>query len=75
MHLCRRLIPTLLEQEGLITQILESTFSTNSRTLGEDITEKMEDDFKNYIFSKVDVEKEQIEVIEKKTYEFLKEMG
>ena len=76
MHLCRRLFPTLLEQEGLLTQILEENFSTNSRTLGEDITEEMEEDFKNFIFSKVNVEKEQIEVIEKKTpYELLKEVG
>ena len=76
MHLCRRLFPTLLEQEGLLTQILEENFSTNSRTLGEDITEKMEEEFKNFIFSKVDVEKEKIEVIVKKTpYELLEEAG
>ena len=76
MHLCRRLFPTLLEQEGLLTQILEENFSTNSRTLGEDITEEIEEDFKNFVFSKVNVEKEKIEVIEKKTpYELLKEAG
>ena len=76
MHLCRRLFPTLLEQEGLLTRILEENFSTNSRTLGEDITEIMEEDFKNFIFSKVNVEKDQIEVIEKKTpYELLEEAG
>ena len=76
MHLCRRLFPTLLEREGLLIQILEENFSTNSRTLGEDITEEMEEDFKNYIFSKVDVEKEEIEVIDKKTpYELLEEAG
>ena len=46
MHLCRRLFPTILEQEGLLTQILEENFSTNSRTLGEDITEEIEEDFK-----------------------------
>ena len=76
MHLCRRLFPTLLEQEGLLTKILEENFSTNSRTLGEDITEEYEEDFKNFIFSKVNVEKDQIEVIEKKTpYELLEEAG
>lgn len=76
MHLCRRLFPTLLEQEGLLTKILEENFSTNSRTLGEDITEEIEEDFKNFIFSKVNVEKDQIEVIEKKTpYELLEEAG
>ena len=76
MHLCRRLFPTLLEQEGILTQILEENFSTNSRTLGEDITERMEEYFKNFIFSKVNVEKDQIEVIEKKTpYELLEKAG
>lgn len=76
MHLCRRLFPTILEQEGLLTEILKSSFATNSRTLGEDITEELEETFKNYIFSKVDEEQEKVEIIVKETpYRLLEEAG
>ena len=77
MHLCREIFPTLLEQEGLLTEVLTSTFSTNSKTLYEDIKEnRLEEKFKNYIYSKVDVEKERPEIIEEKTpYELLEEAG
>ena len=49
MHLCRELFPTILEKEGALLDILTSNFSTNSRTLHEDVA-KIE--FKNFIFSK-----------------------
>lgn len=77
MHLCRAMFPTLLEQEGLLTKILESTFSTNSRTLCEDILSyEVEEEFKDFIYSKVDVEKKKPELITKKTpYELLDEAG
>ena len=66
MHLCRKLFPTLLEKEGVLLEVLSSTFATNSRTLGKDITWKQEEDFKNFIYSKVDVEKKKPEIITKK---------
>ena len=77
MHLCRELFPTLLEQEGLLTEILTSSLAINSRTLYEDIVEtELESDFKAYIYSKVDVEKDKPEIISKKTpYELLEEAG
>lgn len=77
MHLCRELFPTLLEQEGLLTEILTSSFAINSRTLYEDIVETdAKSNFKAYIYSKVDVEKDKPEIISKKTpYELLEEAG
>ena len=77
MHLCRSLFPTLLEQEGLLTNVLKSTFATNSRTLYDDIVNNdLEEEFKNYIYSKIDVEKEMPEIIREKTpYQLLDENG
>ena len=77
MHLCRELFPTLLEKEGLLTQILTSSFSTNGRTLCQDIEDtEMLEDFKDYIYSKVDVEKNEPEIIIKKSpYELLNDAG
>ena len=77
MHLCRSLFPTLLEQEGLLTEILKSSFATNSRTLYDDIVNNdLEEEFKNYIYSKIDVEKEKLEIIGEKTpYQLLDENG
>ena len=77
MHLCRSLFPTLLEQEGLLTNVLKSSFATNSRTLYDDIVNYyLEEEFKNYIYSKIDVEKEKPEMVEEKTpYQLLDENG
>ena len=77
MHFCRSLFPTLLEQEGLLTEILKSSFATNSRTLYDDIVNNyLEEEFKNYIYSKINVEKEKPEIIGKKTpYQLLDENG
>ena len=77
MHFCRSIFPTLLEQEGLLTEVLKSSFATNSRTLYDDIVNNyLEEDFKNYIYSKIDVEIEMPEIIEEKTpYQLLDENG
>lgn len=77
MHFCRSIFPPLLEQEGLLTEVLKSTFATNSRTLYDDIVNNdLEEEFKNYIYSKIDVEKEKPEIIGEKTpYQLLDENG
>ena len=74
MHLCRSLFPTLLETDNLLFNLIESNFA-HSRYLYDDIIEdKMIEEFKNYIYSLVDVEKEEIEVI-KTPKELLDEAG
>lgn len=77
MHFCRSIFPILLEQEGLLTEVLKSTFATNSRTLYDDIVNSdLEEEFKNYIYSKIDVEKEKPEIIGEKTpFQLLDENG
>ena len=77
MKLCRNLFPTLLEQEGRLYEILATSFSTNCKTLYEDITQaELEDEFKSYIYSKVDVEDQEKKMIKEKTpYELLEEAG
>lgn len=74
--LCRELFPTLLEQEGLLPKLLLSKFESNHFLYDDIIKNKKEDDFKNLIYSLVDVEKEKIEVITVKTpKELLSEAG
>ena len=68
MKLCRSLFPTILEQEGRLYEILSSSFSENCKTLYEDIVnEGIEEDFKNYVYSKIDVETLEKKIIEEKT--------
>ena len=77
MKLCRRLFPTLLEKEERLYEILSSTFSTNTNTLYEDIVEQgLEEKFKNYIYSKCDLESPKEKIIKAKNpYKLLKKTG
>lgn len=77
MKLCRSLFPTLLEQEGVLLEILTSSFATNSRTLYDDIVNNgLEYKLKEYVFSKLDVEdKEKKTKVDKSPYELLDEVG
>ena len=50
-NLCRRLFPTLLEEEGLLSKLLLDHFD-QSHSLYEDIiNQHKESEFKNYIYS------------------------
>ncbi len=77
MKLCRELFPTILENEGELYEILSISFSTNSQTLYADIVKNgMEEEFKNYIYSKIDVESEDKKIVTGKTpYELLDDVG
>ena len=75
MHLCRELFPTLLEQEDLLPKLLLNNFK-ESRSLVKDIIDNnLEEEFKNYIYSMVDVENNYEEVVSKRPEELLKEAG
>ena len=75
MRMCRNLFSTILEEEGKLYEILLSNFAGNSRTLFDDIIDSgLEGDFKNYVYSKIDVEKEEISE-DKSPYELLEEAG
>lgn len=63
MHLCRELFSTLLEKENLLFSLLEQNFA-HSKFLYDDIIENnMHESFKNYIYSLVNLEKKEIDVI------------
>ena len=75
MHLCREIFPTILEHEGLLPKLLLDNFK-ESRSLVKDIIyNRLEERFKNYIYSKVDVENNYEEVVYKRPDELLKEAG
>ncbi len=74
-HLCREFFPTLLETEGLLSDLMLKHFEPNHDLYDDIIEQNLEGDFKNYIYSFVDVEKNN-EVKEIKTpEELLNEAG
>ena len=74
-HLCRELFPTLLETEGVLLGILTSKFN-ESKFLCKDIIEaKKEEEFKNFIYSFIDVEKGNKPQVNKTPAELLGEAG
>ena len=77
MHICRDNFSTLLETEGLLSKVLEKHIAANSKNIGDDIINSGNIiEFKDFIFSKIDVEKEEKQIIEDKTpYEILDEVG
>ena len=57
-HLCRDLFPTILNTEGLLTKLLETHF-LQSRDLYKDLIQyNLQENFKNYIFSLLENNKE-----------------
>ena len=78
MHICRDNFSTLLETEGLLSQILDKYFATNSKSIGEDIIKNEAlIGFKDFVYSKIDVEKEETPIIigDKTPYQILDEAG
>lgn len=75
-HMCRSLFPRILETEGLLPTILQKHFK-NSRQLVKDIVNQNKvDDFKNFIYSHIDVEKENAVIdIDKSASELLDMAG
>lgn len=77
MRLCRNLFPTLLEQEGMLTEILTSKFPNNGRTLFEDITKnQLEEVFRTYVYNQLDIDMKKTRVFTGKTpYQLLQDAG
>lgn len=74
MHLCRELFPSLLEQEGLLFRIISDHFDYSKLLYDDIIAENMEEEFKDFIYSFIDVEKEKI-ITNKSPKELLDEAG
>ena len=60
-HLARKLFSSLLEQEGLLSKLIEEHFAHNKFLYDDIVDNNMEEDFKNYIYSFIDVESKVVE--------------
>ena len=75
MHLCREMFQTILEEPGLLSTIMLEHFSP-SRFLYRDIVENhLEENFKNFIYSFVDVQEKEKQTVFKHPKELLKDAG
>ena len=73
-HLCRSLFATILDTKGLLSSLLEKSFYP-SRFLYEDIVNNhLEEEFKDFIYSFVDVENNEI-VVNKTAQQLMDEAG
>lgn len=75
MHLCRELFPSLLEQEGVLLNILKSNIAP-TRSFASDIKENcLYDEFKSFVYSFIDVEEENNVITDKTPFELMDEVG
>lgn len=75
MHLCRELFPSLLEQEGVLLNILKSNIAP-TRSFASDIKENcLYDEFKSFVYSFIDVEEENNVITDKTPFELMDEAG
>lgn len=74
-HLCRTLFPTLLETEGLLPNLLLSKFNEDKSLYDVIVDNHQEEDFKNYIYSFIDVENNNAVIVNKTPKELLAEAG
>lgn len=75
MHLCRDLFPSLLEKRGLLSQILLNNFPESHYLCQDIVANNLEYDFKNFIYSFVDVENNFVMRSDKTPSELLREAG
>ena len=74
MHLCRELFPTILEEEGLLFELISSHFYYNRELYDDIISNGLKDKFKDYIYGLIDIEINN-NVSLKTPKELLKEVG
>ena len=75
MKLCRSLFPTILNEEGKLIEILDSTFG-HPKYLYDDIMEKKAiNSFKNFIYSKYENEDNEKKKTSKTPFQLMKEVG
>ena len=75
MHLCRELFPSLLETPGLLSNLLLKHFEPSRFLYDDIINQKMVEEFKNFIYTFIDVEKENKILETKSPKELLSEAG
>ena len=74
MKLCRKLFPSILEEEGVLSKIILSNFYPNHNLYDDIINNELETSFKNYIYNMINTLKKQ-EKIDKTPEELFEEQG
>ena len=65
MHLCREMFPGILEKEGLLLKILQTTLA-ETHSFASDIKEhNLYEEFKDWIYSFIDVKKDNLVITNK----------
>ena len=75
MHLCRELFPTILEKEGILSQVILDSFEVSHELYNDLISNNLEAIFKNYIYETLDYKIDKIVKITKTPKELLSEAG
>ena len=75
MHLCRTLFPTILEKEGILSQVILDSFEVSHELYNDLISNNLEAIFKNYIYETLDYKIDKIVKITKTPKELLSEAG
>ena len=75
MHLSRELFPSILEKEGALLHILEKHLAPNRTFASEIISNDLKSEFKNWIYSYVDVVKRDYVVTDKTPFELMDMAG
>ena len=55
MHLCRKLFPTILEHDGLLFKLLKNNFAYSKKLCEDILNNNLINQFKDFIYSQVDV--------------------
>ena len=75
MHLCRKLFPTILEKEGILSQVILDSFEASHELYNDLISNNLVVAFENYIYERLDYKTDKIVKITKTPKELLSEAG
>ena len=75
MHLCRKLFPTILEKEGILSQVILDSFEVSHELYNDLISNNLVVAFENYIYERLDYKIDKIVKITKTPKELLNEAG
>ena len=75
MHLCRGLFPTILEKEGILSQVILDSFEASHELYNDLISNNLVVAFENYIYERLDYKTDKIVKITKTPKELLSEAG
>ena len=75
MHLCRELFPSLLEKNGILSKLLCNNLALTHRFARDIIDNSLYTEFKNWIYSFLNVKSKELIIKDKSPEELLRESG